>query len=379
MDIEERLANTEEHLLAEGGSLGDLLERLRGRISPVLVGGAGWEGLLERASELPVTLAAFPFGFELLLHEREPHADLGVSLVSGSLSGRHFQDLGGGKYADPAFAGVARLVKEKGRGGSPLQRVTGRKMVLEYDIDHTGHGQHPAPGAFLYPTERPLYGRDSDKRLDELGIVLDGVAATGWDWDAAERHQVELLYRALLPEARVLSLGAFPCRERGVRFAATGFKTAGEVMRFLQRASWPGPRTAVESTLARLEAHECFGTVAVHLDVRSGGAGPRLGLSLYGRDIGWLQGGRYWLDSPSYWTAFIESMRNQQLAVSEKLSALANWSSGSELLFGKSGKYVLIRGVHHVKLVMSGDRIEQVKAYVFLLMCTPPTTVPTTV
>lgn len=375
MDIEEQLANTEEHLLAEAGSLGDLLEQLRSRISPVLVGGAGWEGLLERARQLPATLAAFPFGFELLLHEREPRADLGVSLVSGSLSGKHFQELGGDEDADPAFAGVARLVTEKGRKESPLHRVTGRKMVLEYDIDHSGRGRHPAPGAFLYPTERPLFGRDADRRLDELGVVLDGVAATGWDWDAGERHQVEKLYAALLPEARVLSLGAFPCRERGVRFAATGFKSTGEVMTFLQRAGWPGGRPAVESTLARLEACDCFGTIAVHLDVRAGGAGPRLGLSLYGRDIGWLRGGRYWLDSPSYWTAFIESMRKQRLAVAEKLSALANWSSGSELLFGKSGKFVLIRGVHHVKLVVSEDRIEQVKAYVFLLLCTPPKTV----
>ena len=379
MDIEERLADTEEHLSAEAGSLGELLERLRGRISPALVGGAGWEGLLERASELPATLAAFPFGFELLLHEQEPRADLGVSLVSGSRSGRHFQDLGSGENADPAFAGVARLVREKGREESPLHRITGRKMVLELDIDPTGHGRQPAPGAFLYPTEQPLYGRDAERRLDDLGVVLDGVAATGWEWDADERHQVERQYLALQPEERVLSLGAFPCRERGVRFAAAGFKTTGEVTAFLQRAGWLGSRATVESTLAYLETRDSFGTIAVHLDVRSDGAGPKLGLSLYGRDIGWLKGGRYWLDSPSHWTAFIESMRTQRLGVPEKLSALANWSSGSELLFGKSGRFVLIRGVHHVKLVVSNDRIEQVKAYVFLLMCAPPKTLPTRV
>jgi len=371
MHIEDRWTDTEERLSREASSLGDLLTRLRGRISPALVGGASWEALSERASDLPATLAAFPFGFELLLHELRPHADLGVSVVSGSRSARHFQNLGSGEDADPAFAGLARLVKEKGRKDSPLHRVTGRKMLLEYDIDPSGDSLHPAPGAFLYPTEQPLYGRDAGRRLDDLGIVLDGVAATGWNWDACERRQVERLFLALQPEARILSLGAFPCRARGIRLAVTGFKTSGEVMTFLQRAGWRWPHARLESTLAHLKARDSFGTIAVHLDVRSDGLGPKLGLGLYARDIAWLQGGRYWLDAPSNWTAFIESMREERLAVPEKLAALENWSSGAELLFGSSGRFVLVRGVHHVKLVLAEDRVDQVKAYVFLLMCSP--------
>lgn len=371
MQIEEQWTETEERLFNEARSLGDLLERLRGRISPTLVGGASWEALLRRARDLPATLAAFPFGFELPLHEQRPHADLGVSLVAGSRSARHFQTLGTGEDADPVLAGLARLVREKGRADSLLHRITGRKMVLEYDISPSGQGLHPAPGAFLYPTEQPLYGRDAGRRLEDLGVVLDGVAATGWEWNARERRQVERLFLALQPDARILSLGAFPCRARGIRLAVTGFKTSGEVMAFLQGAEWPWPRARVESMLAHLEVRDSFGTIAVHLDVRSDGLGPRLGLGLYARDMSWLQGGRYWLDSPGNWTAFIESMREQQLAAPEKLAALENWSSGAELLFGRSGQFVLVRGVHHVKLVATEDRVDQVKAYVFLLMCSP--------
>ena len=377
MPIDDRWMDTEERLFSEASSLGDLLERLRSRISHALVGGASWRALLKRASDLPSTLAAFPFGFELPLHEQRPHADFGVSVVSGSRSARHFQNLGNGNDADPVLAGLARLVREKGRKNSPLCRITGRKMLLEYDIDPSGDGLHPAPGAFLYPTEKPLYGRDASQRLEDLGVVLDGVAATGWDWDSRERHQVERLFLALQPEARILSLGAFPCRTRGIRVAVTGFKTSGEVMTFLQSAGWPWPPASVESTLAHLEARNGFGTIAVHLDVRSDGLGPKLGLGLYARDISWLQGGRYWLDSPSNWTAFIESMREERLAVPEKLTALENWSSGAELLFGRSGRFVLVRGVHHVKLVATEDRIDQVKAYVFLLMCSPEQVGPT--
>lgn len=371
MHVEERWVDTEERLFREAPSLGDLLRRLRRRIPPELVGGAGWEALTERASDLPATLAAFPFGFELPLHEQQPHADLGVSVVSGSRSAKHFLDLGSGTDAGPASAALARLVEAKGRKDSRLHRVTGRKMVLEYDIDPSGDGLHPAPGAFLYPTEKPLFGRDASRLLEDLGVVLDGVAATGWDWDVRERRQVERLFLTLQPEARILSLGAFPCRARGVRLAVTGFKTSSDVMSFLQRAGWPWSRAPLQSTLANLEACESFGTIAVHLDVRSDGLGPKLGLGLYARDTSWLQSGRYWLDSPGNWTAFIDSMREERLAVPEKLAALENWSSGAELLFGKSGRFVLVRGVHHVKLVAMEDRVDQVKAYVFLLMCSP--------
>lgn len=377
MHIEEPWRDTEQRLFREAPSLGDLLDQLRRRISPALVGGASWEALLRRASDLPATLAAFPFGFELPLDAQQPHADLGVSMVSGSRSARHFQSLGSGEDADPASAKLARLVSEKGRRDSPIHRITGRKMVLEYDIDPGGDGQHPAPGAFLYPTERPLYGRDAGRRLADIGVVLDGIAATGWDWDARERSQVERLFQALQPEARILSLGAFPCRARGIRLAVTGFKTSGEVMTFLQRAGWPWQSAVVAYTLAHLEAHDSFGTIAVHLDVRSDGLGPKLGLGLYARDMAWLREGRYWLDAPSNWTAFIKSLREERLAVPEKLAALENWSSGAELLFGRSGQLVLVRGVHHVKLVATEDRIDQVKAYVFLLMCSPTRVGPT--
>lgn len=372
MNIQEQWAVTEEQLLHEADSLGELLERLRDHISPELIGGSGWEGLLERARDLPVTLAAFPFGFELLLHEPRPNADLGVSLVCGTQSAAFFEERARGEDVDPATAGIVRLIGEKSREGSPLHRLTGRKMVLEYDIDPTGHGLHSAPGAFLYPTEQPLYGRDAGWRLGDLGVILAGAAATGWNWDGVERRQVERLYLALPPQARILSIGAFPSRERGVRLAVTGFETTCDVMTFLERAGWPGRHSTVKSTLSRLEARDSFGSVAVHFDVRSGGVGSTLGLGLYARDIDWLKGGRYWLDDPSNWTAFIDAMRNELIAIPEKLLALAKWSSGAQSLFGRSGRFVLIPGVHHVKLVLTENRLEQIKAYVFLLMCSPP-------
>ena len=81
MRLEDQWAATEQQLAREAESLGEILAKLRGHISPVLVGGTGWERLLERARDLPATMTAFPFGFELPLHENEPNADFGVSLT----------------------------------------------------------------------------------------------------------------------------------------------------------------------------------------------------------------------------------------------------------------------------------------------------------
>ena len=101
--------------------------------------------------------------------------------------------------------------------------------------------------------------------------------------------------------------------------------------------------------------------MGIHFDVKAHGVGPRLGLSLFAREAEWLKDIRHW-------TALIDAMREQRLAVPEKLSALAGSSAGAESLFGKSGAFLLLRGIHHIKLSFAEDRVEQTKAYVFLLM-----------
>ena len=61
-------------------------------------------------------------------------------------------------------------------------------------------------------------------------------------------------------------------------------------------------------------------------------------------------------------------MGHEDLVVPEKLAALADWVSKPTMLFAKSGQYVLLRGIHHVKLVVSGNRLRKAKAYVFMVL-----------
>ena len=342
MNMENYWIATEERLLPEARYLGELLAQLRGRVSPVLIGDPEWERVVDRARDLPVTMAAFPFGFELPLHEHRPRADFGVSVVGGSRSASFFEEGGRSGDADRSTARIARLLHETAREESPLRRVAGRKMLLEYDIVPAQDGTYPEPGIFLYPEERLLVGDGG--RARDLRVAVDALASVaGWGSDAAERRQAERVYLAMKPETTVRAVGVFPSRARALRLAVTGFRTAREVTAFLERAGWPASHAVVASTLSPLEERGAFAYMGVHFDVQAHGVGPRLGLSLFAREAQWLKDIRHW-------TALIDAMREQRLAVPEKLSARAGSSSGAESLFGKSGAFLLLRGIHHIKL-----------------------------
>jgi len=57
--------------------------------------------------------------------------------------------------------------------------------------------------------------------------------------------------------------------------------------------------------------------------------------------------------------------------VQEKLSALAESWAGVETVFGRRGMLLVVRGIHHFKVSLVGDRFEEVKAYVFCLVFPP--------
>lgn len=368
MDFEEGLAVTQERLLGEAGSLAELLERLRSRIPSVLIGDREWERLQERARDLPVTMAAFPFGFELSLHERQPRADLGVSVVGGTGPAAFFEEKARSENADPSATGIARLLAESEPDDSPLRQVAGRKMMLEYDIGLAPGGSHPDPGIFLRPAERPIVGDGADQRIRDIGVMLEAlVSAVGWNPDAAERRQVERVHLAQKADTQIESIGAFPSRERAIRLAVIGFRTGRGVMAFLERVGWSGQHPVVAATMARFEKRGGVVELGVHLDVHADGLGPTLGLSCLAKERR-AKDPHHWLDPPNLWTAFIDGLLEEGLAVPEKLSALANWSPGPTTLFGASGPFVLLRGIHHIKLVLTEDRVDQVKGYPFLVL-----------
>lgn len=370
--MNDKWMETERALLNHASSLGDLLEQIRSQISPTLINCENWKPLIKRARELPVTMAAFPFGFELPLHVSDPRADLGVSLVSGSKTAVTFEEWERAENSDSSFAGLVQLLKHKADEGAPLRRITGGKMLLEYDVGSVPVSANPKPGFFLYPIDSALAGGDK-KRVPDLRTVLDAtVSAAGWRPIEPEHRHVERIYRLMTPDLRILSIGAFPSRPRAIRVALTGFETANSLTNFLERADWSGSLETVNGTVARLEKRDSFTRAAIHFDVREDGIGGKLGVSLYCQPNATLQAlrsGGYWLDRPHYWTAVLDEFREHGFAQPEKLDALSGWPSKPRVLIGSGGGVLLIRGIHHAKLVIDGDKLCQAKAYVFMLMC----------
>ena len=362
VNLDQARASIEEQMLAQADSVGELLEQFKSRIPPALIDGAGWDRLVERASGLPVSLATTVFGFELRLHEAELRADLGLALIGGSLSAAHFEEWSRSRPEDASARAVAGLLRKMAREGAAPPRIAATKLLLEYDVDPSHPGPFPDPGIFLYPTAGAPTEPGSVRGLEDLGAIADAVAdACRWRPDSAERRHAEQLFLAMPPGAQMGAVGGFPDRARALRLAVTGLRSTHELTSLLERAGWPGQSEAFAPFVADLEARGAFAHLAAHLDVHGGGVRPDLGVSFYARDAQWLK-------DVEPWTGIIDGMRAPGLVVPEKLSALAESWAGAETVFGRRGPLLVVRGIHHFKMALVGDRFEEVKAYMFCLV-----------
>ena len=366
MEIDAAIALTQDRLADEGGTMGELLGHLRNRISPVLIGDPEWERIVECAGRLPITMGALPFGFELPLHERSPEADFGASLASGTRTAAFFQERARTDATDETAKAIVRLFERMDADISPLRDIVGRKLMLEYDIGSAGEGEPSFPALFLRPGERPIVGAGGQEA--DVGTVVDAlVSCVGWEMTTAERKNVDRAYLAQPVDTRMDSFGIFPSRSRAIRLAVMGFKSRQDIRSYLEDTGWPGDVSAVESVIERFGERANIVRTGANIDVLEEGVGPTLGLTLIVKQR-YTKDSRYWLDGLTDWDPFLEALRHEDIVVPEKLAALAGWVSKPSMLFGKSGRYVMLRGIHHIKLVISGDRLRQAKAYVFMVL-----------
>ena len=366
MDIDQAVTLTQDRLAAEGETMGDLLGYFRNRVSPVLVGDPEWVRVLDCADQLPITLGALPFGFELPLHDVRPRADFGVSLASGTKPAAFFAERARADGTDATATTIRRLFRQMDVEGSPLGEIVGRKLMLEYDIGSANEGDRTLPGLFLRPGERPIVGACG--QIGDVATVIDAlVSCIGWERSSAELACAERAYLAQPDDTRLDSFGVFPSRPRAIRLAIMGFKSQQEVACYLESTGWPGQIPAVNSVISRFRERADVVRTGINVDVLEDGLGPTLGLTLIVKQR-YTKDSRYWLDGLTDWDPFLDALGQEELVVPEKLAELAHWVSKPTPLFGKSGRFVLLRGIHHIKLVVAGDRLEQAKAYVFMVL-----------
>ena len=365
MDIDEAVTLTQDRLAGEGATMADLLGYFRNRVSPVLVGDAEWARILDCAGQLPVTMGALPFGFELPLHDHRPRADLGVSLASGTRPAAFFAERERGDGNDETARAIGRVFRQMEREGSRLGEIVGRKLMLEYDIGSANDGERPLPGLFLRPGERPIIGASG--QVKDVAAVVDAlVSCVGWERKNGELACAERVYRAQPDDTRLDSFGVFPSRPRAIRLAIMGFKTQQELGCYLDSTGWPGEIPAVNAVISRFRERAEIVRTGINVDVLEEGLGPTLGLTLIVKQR-YTKDSRYWLDGLTDWDPFLQALRQEELVVPEKLTELARWVAKPTPLFGKSGRFVLLRGIHHIKLVVT-DQLQKAKAYVFMVL-----------
>ena len=131
----------EERLAAEADSLGDLLEVVKGHLSPALLDESGWRAVAAAARGWPASCGALPFGFEFQLLDRRPVVDFGLTLVpqGGTAAWIGRQESAGG------FMGrLAGFLDTMGAEGARLNRLIDRVM-LEVDIASASPGESGIP------------------------------------------------------------------------------------------------------------------------------------------------------------------------------------------------------------------------------------------
>ena len=365
MELDKAITLTQERLTHEGEDMAELLGHFRDLVSPVLIGEKQWNRILDCATGLPIEMGALPFGFELPLHEIEPRADLGVSLASGTRIAKYYEKLHGMGEGDVTTKAILNLFKQMDDEHSPLREIVGPKLMLEYDIGAEPESDGP-PGMFLRPGERPILS--ANEQLDDVLTVVDAlVSCVGWDRSEAERNSVKQSYLAQPEDTRTDSFGVFPSRERSIRLAVMGFKSMPELRSYLEATGWPGDLAAVESVVSRFSERASIARTGINIDVQEDGLGPSLGLTLIVKQR-YTKDSRYWLDGLTDWDPFLDALSQEDLVGSAKLKELADWVSKPSVLFAKSGRFVLLRGIHHIKLVVAEGKLQKVKAYVFLVL-----------
>ena len=366
MNIDEAVLVTQERLSQEGYSMRDLLEHFRDRISLILIGEQHWKHILKCAEKLPIEMGALPFGFEIPVHDNKPVADFGVSLASGTRTALFYEELAHAENVSETTKAILHLFRLMESENPKLRDIVGRKLMLEFDIDTESGLSSSIPGMFLRPGERPIIGCAG--QVCDVRTVANALqACVGWAPSAAERRNIKLAYLAQPADTRTDSFGIFPARSRSIRLAVMGFKTPISLRKYLEDTSWPGEISAVESIVERFRKRAQIIKTGINIDIQEAGLGPTLGLTLIVKQR-YTKDSRYWLDGLTEWDPFLRALGHEDIVINKKLEELRTWNSKPTVLFAKSGRFVLLRGIHHIKLVICNNRLQKVKAYLFLVL-----------
>lgn len=367
MEFKQALAQTQSRLSQEGSDMGLLFEQSKSWTTETLVGENEWKRIVACTKDLPITMGTFPFGFEFPLHTRKPQADIGVTLKGVTSASKYFLERAKHSESDLLAGTIANLFKQI-EDNFFLRSIVDQKVMMEFDVGSVKEVIPELPGFFLYPGMNPISGGMG--KVKEVLTVADALySCAGWKLDRAEKDKLEQIYLAQPNNTRMDSFGIFPSRSRGIRLAVMGLSTATAIDSFLKAIEWPGDTSIVQGVAKSLHERVQIVQSGVNLDVNEEGLGSTLGLTAIVK-LRHPNDPQYWLDDTNLWTPFLDALGQEEIVVKEKLEALKGWMSMPTILYGNTGRFVVLRGIHHIKLVISEGALSKVKAYVFMVFTT---------
>lgn len=366
MVIDEALLQTQTRLTAEGSNLSELLGHFRNRISPVLIGEIEWMQLLNCAAKLPTAMGAHPIGFEIPLHTREPRADLCVALASTTHSAEKFLVQAKIHSSDDIVRAISLLLKRIEKKNSQLREIVGRKLMLQFVSDSDWESRLSLRSLFLRPDLKPILGT-AGQEID-VGIVAKSLADSfGWSMSKKQLNHLQQVYLAQPGNTRMDSFSINPSNSRAIQLSILGFSKSQDIRNYLDNVAWTGQLSVVDAIIARFAQRMPIARIGLNVDVGEKAVEPTLGLILIVEQRQ-TKDSRYWLDGLTDWNPVLQALGQEDTIIPEKLQALAGWPSKPTRLFARSGHYIMLCGIHHIKLVIDQNGLVGVNAYVYMAL-----------
>lgn len=342
-------------------TLADVLDHCRPHIASALLDADGLRAVRRVAAAVPSELSRF-WGLEVRLGEPQARADilwevrrdgLGAALLAGQSAVEPADELNQLCATAPVWQALRRFAE-----GWDTQADAVSNLWLEVDA-----ADAESDAALDGRLRRPclFWGADPDREESgaRLQALLPRLARETFGL-AVDPDRLAAPLTALPPEADVFQTGVMGGRAGTVVRVCVRNVGVSAAARWLGDIRWPGDIEAATALISGLEPS--LGSIALNVDLLPDGTGPKLGLELYQP---------FENPDPGLWAPVFDRLRAAGLARSDKLVALAAFP-GRERFDQRAairgdaagtGYPVIVRSIHHLKLVVVGDRPVEAKAY----------------